>query len=335
MTSTIAGVCAVRLLQFARALGVDASRLPTYDLPPGDMLEVRIPYGDLIKLWEDVMVVADDPGFPIACGATATAHDYDAVGFVCMTQPTLREAVKQCVRYARVWTDVSEWSFETTSESLTLGFICPDPDRLGIRYATENVLAEMMNAGRMLTNVDYPAAIVRFRHQPPADTSAHDRFFRSPIEWGAARNELVIAAEHGDLALPKADAALAAFFERHIHALLEKLTTDEPDRVSHRVRAFLIDEVRRGTPTLESAAASLAMSSRTLKRRLQDEGTTFQDLLDGVRCDLAKRYLDEQRVSLGEVAFLLGFSEPSAFHRAFKRWTGRTPLAYRQGSSAA
>ena len=96
------------------------------------------------------------------------------------------------------------------------------------------------------------------------------------------------------------------------------------------MRAFLLEEVQRGAPTLQTAAAHLRTSPRTLKRRLQEEGTTFQDLLDSVRCDLAKRYLEEPRLALGEVSFLLGFSEPSAFHRAFKRWTGKTPLAYRQ-----
>ena len=130
------------------------------------------------------------------------------------------------------------------------------------------------------------------------------------------------------------DPALAACFDRHIQKLLGREPA-APERVARRVRAFLLEEVQRGAPTLQTAAAHLRTSPRTLKRRLQEEGTTFQDLLDSVRCDLAKRYLEEPRLALGEVSFLLGFSEPSAFHRAFKRWTGKTPLAYRQGPTAA
>lgn len=332
MSSTIAAVCASRLHRYALSSGIDASRLAPFVPPEGDLLEARIPYGDVIALWDSVMRAADDPGFPIREAAAASVHDYDAVGFACMTQPTLGEAMLQCVRYSRIWTDVSEWATERDERTVKLIFDCPGPLSLGVRVATENVIADIFHAGRTLTGVDFPAAVVRFKHARPRDTSAHEALFGGPIEWGAARNELVLAGELANLPLPKADPALAAFFDRHVQRLLDREPA-APERVASRVRAFLLEEVKRGTPTLQTAAAHLATSPRTLKRRLQEEGTTFQDVLDGVRCDLAKRYLDEHRLALGEVSFLLGFSEPSAFHRAFKRWTGRTPLSYRQASS--
>jgi AraC-like DNA-binding protein len=336
MPPTIAAICAERLVQCAAAAGMDLQGLPWGPLPSPNRLEARIPYDCLLQLWESVMRTSRDPGFPITVGGSATAHDYDAVGFVCLTQPTLREAIHQCVRYSRVWTDISRWRVESTERTVSLFFACPDPHRLGVRCATESVLAEMLNAGRVLLGRDYAATRVRFRHAAPGDTAAHERFFRGPIEWGADENELAIPADVADLPLPKADAALAAFFERHIRQILDRLAEEPgPERVTQRVRAFLLEEVRRGVPTLPAAAARLGMSPRTLKRRLQEEGASFQDVLDGVRCELAKHYLEEQRLAVGEVSFLLGFSEPSAFHRAFKRWTGRTPLAYRQAPSLA
>jgi AraC-like DNA-binding protein len=334
MSSTIAAVCGVRLYQFAMSRGAFPACLPPFIVPSGDLLEARLPYEQMIVLWEGVMRAADDPAFPVLAGATATAHDYDAVGFACMTQPTLGEAVAQVVRYSRAWTARSEWRLERDPRTVSVIFGCPEPYRLGVRCATENVLAELHNAGRKLTGVEYPAARVRFRHAAPRDVSAHEAFFGGPIEWNADRNELTIADEMARLPLPKADPALAAYFDRHVQRLLER-EPDAPERIARRVRAFLLEEVKRGAPTLQTAAAHLRTSPRTLKRRLQEEGTTFQDLLDAVRCDLAKRYLEEQRLALGEVSFLLGFSEPSAFHRAFKRWTGKTPLAYRQAPSAA
>lgn len=334
MSSTIAAVCGVRLFQFATTLGVDPARLPPFVVPAGDLLETRLPYEDLLVLWESVMRAVDDPAFPVLAAAASTAGDYDAVGFACMTQPTLGEAIRQCVRYARAWTDRSEWKLAKDDSTVSILLTLPEPHRLATRCSTENILAEMLNAGRKLTGVDYPAARVRFRHAPPRDVAAHEAFFRAPIEWNADRNELAIASEMASLPLPKADPALAAYFDRHIQKLLEREPA-APERVARRVRAFLLEEVQRGSPTLQTAAAHLRTSPRTLKRRLQEEGTTFQDLLDAVRCDLAKRYLEEQRLALGEVSFLLGFSEPSAFHRAFKRWTGKTPLAYRQAPTAA
>lgn len=328
MSTTIAAVCGARLREYALLSGIDASLLPPLPVQGKDLLETRVPLEDVNRLWETVMRLCQDPSFPVRAGAASTAHDYDAVGFACMTQPTLGEAIHQVARYARVWTDQSEWSVIEADRTISMVFACPDPMRLAIRVTTENVLAEMLNAGRKLTGVEYAAARVRFRHPAPRDTSFHEEFFGGPIEWGAPRNELSITAELARLPLPKADPALAAFFDRHVQRLLDR-APDEVDSVAPRVRAFLLGEVQRGAPTLQTAAAHLAMSPRTLKRRLQEEGTTFQDILDDIRCDLAKRYLGEPRLPLGEVSFLLGFSEPSAFHRAFKRWTGTTPLAYR------
>jgi AraC-like DNA-binding protein len=100
------------------------------------------------------------------------------------------------------------------------------------------------------------------------------------------------------------------------------------------LRAFLADELRRGLPTLQVAAARLAMSRRTLHRRLRDDGTSFRDLLEEARRELAEVCLRDRDRSLSEIASLLGFSEQSAFHRAFKRWTGKTPLSYRRSFAA-
>jgi len=102
------------------------------------------------------------------------------------------------------------------------------------------------------------------------------------------------------------------------------------ETVTGTLRRLLEDELRDGEPTRERIAARLHMSARTLHRRLVDEGTTFRRVLTRVRREIAERHLSERRLAIAEIGFLLGFSEPSAFHRAFKRWTGRPPHAYRQ-----
>ncbi len=334
MPTTISAVCALQVLKAANNIGVDPAQLHRIPIKTNNPLEERIPYEDLLLLWEDVMRTARAPGFPIRVGSSAEVNDFDAVGFACMTQPTLREAIRQCVRYARAWTDHTTWAVEVKDHTVSMLFDCPNPFRLGVRCATEEVLAEMTNAGRLLTGVAYPVVLVRFRHEKPADTRVHEQFFQGEIQWNAPRNELVISSEIANLPLTKADSAMASFFERHVERLLEQSGT-RTDGAATKLKAFLLREVQSGLPTLQTAAARLGMSPRTLKRRLQEEGTTFQDLLDEVRCDLAKRYLEAQKVSVGEVSFLLGFSEPSAFHRAFKRWTGTTPLSYQRAPDGA
>ncbi len=107
------------------------------------------------------------------------------------------------------------------------------------------------------------------------------------------------------------------------------------ETTTKRLHRLLGEELCGGSPTLEHLAARLHMSARTLHRRLAEEGTTFRRVVTDVRRELAERHLREQRLAIGEIGFLLGFSEASAFHRAFKRWTGWPPLAYRRASARA
>ncbi len=116
--------------------------------------------------------------------------------------------------------------------------------------------------------------------------------------------------------------------ERHLRRLLGQLPPD--DAFATRARRALLEELRRGEPTLDRLAARLRTSERTLQRRLSGEGTSLQALLDNLRRALSLRHLAESTESSAEIAFVLGVSEVSAFHRAFKCWTGSTPAAYRQ-----
>jgi len=112
--------------------------------------------------------------------------------------------------------------------------------------------------------------------------------------------------------------------------MLQKLPKGEAD--TDAVRRCLAGDLCNGQPTLQQIAPRLHMSPRTLHRRLDDEGTSFRHVLTEVRRELAARHLTERRLGVSEIAFLLGFSEPSAFHRAFKRWTGHAPLAFRESA---
>ena len=128
--------------------------------------------------------------------------------------------------------------------------------------------------------------------------------------------------------------ALCDVLERHLLDLAGRVPKDSPDLLE-RVRRALAAELQRGDPSLDAIAARLRTSPRSLQRQLQQAGTTLAALHNELRADLAARYLAERSESISEVAFLLGFSEVSTFHRAFKRWTGQTPAAYRRGRRIA
>jgi AraC-like DNA-binding protein len=127
---------------------------------------------------------------------------------------------------------------------------------------------------------------------------------------------------------PHADARLRVVLERAAAAVVARLSP--AGELTQRLRQALGEELRGGVPTCEQVARRLAIGVRTLNRRLQAEGTSFQQQLAELRCELARGYLDDGRLAISEVAYLLGFSEPSAFHRAFKRWTGHSPQSWRR-----
>jgi AraC-like DNA-binding protein len=326
-TGTVTAMHVWRMLRTAALAGVEASKVPAFTLEADDPMEARVPIDTLHELWEALMRGARDPGLPIRMIETITSHDYDPIGFACMTRATLGEALQQAVRFARVWRDAGWWNVTIDDDSATLEVDAED-QRLGARVSRESMLAELVHGGRTLTGVAFIPRVVRFRHGAPSDTREHERFLGN-VEWSAPRTELVFDSKLLELPLVKADPALAAYFERHSIELLSKFAS-EPDGISYRLRSVLAEELRRGEPTLEAIAPRLGMSARTLRRRLHEAGTSYREVLDTTRSDLARRYLGDASLPVGAVSFMLGFAEPSTFHRAFKRWTGMTPAQFRK-----
>ena len=185
-----------------------------------------------------------------------------------------------------------------------------------------------MASGRRVTSVNWSPKEIRFEHQQPNETSEHERIFQCPIFFGATANEVVFDSEYLNLPIVMADARLCALLDRHATELLMRYPRE--DSLVERVRTLMKDELNGGDASLEMVAERLGMSARTLQRKLHGLGVSHQELLDEMRKDLAMRYLREPEMAVCEVAYLLGFSESSAFHRAFKRWTGTTPNEFRR-----
>jgi AraC-like DNA-binding protein len=331
-TGTITAMAVWRTLRTASLAGVEPALVPTLAIEADDAMEARVPIERFYELWAALMRATREPGLPMRMVETITSHDYDPIGFACMTRATLGEALQQALRFARVWRDAGWSNVTITDEAATLEVDAEEP-HLGARVSRESMLAELLHGARTLTGVRFAPLMVRFRHDPPPDVAEHQRFFGGPIEWSAPRTELVIDAKLLNLPLVKADPALAAYFERHSMELLSRFAA-EPDGVEYRLRRVLAEELRAGEPTLEAIAPRLAMSARTLRRRLQEAGTSYREVLDATRAELAKRYLADAALPVGAVSFMLGFSEPSTFHRAFKRWTGMTPAQFRKSPKA-
>lgn len=169
---------------------------------------------------------------------------------------------------------------------------------------------------------------VRFAHSAPPSLSVHERLLAAPTRFEAGEDAILLDVASLKVPLRSANPALVVGLEQHGDRLLAQLPPLES--IVDQVRALITAELHGGNPSAGYIAGALRMSVRTLSRRLEEFGTSHKALLDEVRAELSRRYLLEDRRAVSEVAELLGFSEVSAFHRAFRRWYGQSPTVFRR-----
>ena len=172
-----------------------------------------------------------------------------------------------------------------------------------------------------------PPLEVRMQHAAPAYAAEYERFFHCPVSFGHPDNVIVATCARMQAPMRAASPALSAAFEAQAQRLLEKMQGRQS--LAGRVHADIAAHLNGEEASMEKTAKRLAMGVATLRRKLEEEGTTYSEILDDLRRDLAERYLKERTSAIGEVAFLLGFSDVRAFGRAFKRWTNVSPSEYR------
>ncbi len=257
----------------------------------------------------------------------AEPRTVDVHFYAMLSSTTLREAFERLSRYQRLINDTSRVELAEAPGGAVLRHSLPGGLAVP-RHAAEFIVAAWVRAGRLATGSDWSPSEVRFAHASPIDASEHARFFRAPVRFATGENALVVPDSILRLPCTGADPMLASLVDRHAE---ERIQSHPPSAaVADRVRLVLLDLFREGDPTAASVAKRLKMSLRTLNRTLAAEGTTYRRLLGQLRHEAAAQHLANPRTSIAEVAFLLGFSELSAFHRAFKRWTGKTPSEFRR-----
>jgi AraC-like DNA-binding protein len=188
------------------------------------------------------------------------------------------------------------------------------------------VTAALVCGARYL-GVKGPPLEVHLAHSEPTDAAEYARVFQAPVRLGAECNAVVMPRFVLDLPVVHANPDLFAAFDAQAQRMLEQLPHAEP--VTVKVRRLVVDQLKRGDTGMEAVANQLHMSVATLRRRLDEEGKTHRELVDEARRELALRHIIDRRIAISEIAFLLGFSSVNAFGRAFRRWTGSSPLDYR------
>lgn len=295
-------------------------------------IEGRISRAAYCALWQRLAEVSGDPDCGLRLACRLPPGSLGVVEYVAANAATLRDGYAAVTRYGRLLHDAGRHELVVDEDGDDARFRYRAPSRPpSPRALLDCTHAYLLVAGRRATSTDFTPRQVRMPYPRPADTTALERFYRCPIAYGQRHCELSFDRAVLDLPVRRPDAQLARFMaelaERQL-AHLEPTVASDP--FLDRLRAAILGCLtRRLGPMLPATARELALSPRTLQRRLREQGLSFQGLVNEVRLGLAAAYLAKEELALGEIAFVLGYSEPSAFHRAFKRAFACTPAEYR------
>jgi AraC-like DNA-binding protein len=306
--------------------GTAIRRLPGLaDLTDPDL---RVPEASVETAWRLATTMTGDAAIGVHVAEWLPRGALDLVEYAFRSSASLAAGLERLARYGHVLSDRVAARVEAHGEGLLL--LVRDMGRTALHSGrAEFALAAALKLAREGTGADLTPLQVCFAHAAPADESEHQRFFRRSVRFGAGSNSMILSAVDAASPMQSADEALASIIRRRLDKLLTERDLHGPGPLSGRVRRLMVEHLGERTPTPETAARALAVSRRTLSRRLADEGSSFRTILDDVRREFACALLQDRSLSIADVAFFLEYSEPAAFNRSFRRWTGQTPRAFR------
>ena len=323
------------MLDACARLGLDTAQiLQAAKLDPATVQDpdARIPVERVEALWQKAYELSKDPNLALHAVDVLQFGSYRIVDFLAANAPTIGAALAKISDYFPLIHSAIRLPYAVRDSQVTFGVEAPSRPSTITRPIAEYTLAAVFVRLRKATNEPFHLMRVEFSQPRPADISEHERVFDCPIRFDAAACQMVIDRAVWDTPRTGGDPALFSLLDAHARMLLEQ--RPGIDDIVGRVRESIEAELRGGNPKLESVAKRLAMSPRTLQRRLRDRGVPFNDVLDAMRFRAARSYLSQRDIAGMEVAYLLGFAEQSSFNRAFKRWSGQTPTEYRRRTAA-
>lgn len=288
--------------------------------------DARLPLGDTTRLWQLSVQALEDETIGLWVPCYSNQNTFHALGYAFMASSTLLEALQRVARFNPMVSDAARVELVVEKDTVVLSWDPVTPEHGPSLEAMEAILSLILRSSRKIRGAAFAPLSIALMRRRCADETPFREFFRCPIRFGAPRYEMVFDRADLEQPLEWGNENLARSSDRVIEDYLKQL---EMGRIANQLRNLLVRDMPGGTRGHEHYARELGMSVRSLQRKLSAEGTSFNQLLNDTRCELACSYLSQQpRPSLTEIAFLLGFSDTSSFSRAFHRWTGVAPGAY-------
>ena len=288
--------------------------------------DARIPYQKHAAFLSLAEEAAGDDCLCLRLTAGITPQQAGLLGYVFLNSATLGDALANLVRYFRVLSDAMEFDLEIGKKEAAIVNRFTDPLVPDHRLVVECELSLLYRFCQLITGREIRLGRVEFEHAKPKYARIISRVFGAPVRYRRDRNALAFEAGLLDLPVEAADSELLKILLRHCELILGERPRN--GGLVFDVQRLIANMLPSGQPKMDAVARELGMSSRTLTRRLAQEGLTYKGLLDEVRRKLALQYLKDKRISFKQIAYLLGYSEVAAFYHAFRRWAGASPLQY-------
>ena len=288
-------------------------------LKPG----ARISHAKAEGLWARVTELIEDPCFGLRAATFWHPSHFNALGYAWLASSTLREALSRASRYAHVVGEDREYRLQDRPE----GLIITLSNSLKLPALMDLAMSILVAACRINYGTELNPVAVNFIHSRPICEKQYDSYFNAPVNFNAVSDGFILPAAAVDKRLPIGNPHLAKIHDQYIIRYLAGL---HENNIVQRVKGAIIDTMPSGGISDKKVARKLNMSRRSLQRKLRAAHTTFRTLLDEVRQELAKDYINDPTFSLMEIAFVLGYSEYSSFSRAYKRWTKSPPSNVRK-----
>lgn len=288
--------------------------------------EERAPQPAVTRLWAAAIEATDDPAFGLHVPRFVNPVTFHALGYAILASPNLKAALQRAIRFQRLISDATEQRVELAGNRyrFLVNRVSPlgPPDE-----AVDAFFATAVGSFRLLSrpSVINPLA-VSMRRSRPQSAEIYEKIFRCPITFGADEDAIEYSRGDVEAPLPNANVELARQNDRIVAEYLARIGRVES--LADRVHALLVEHLPDGGPSEAEIAQHLCMSARNLQLQLAQEGTSYKALLNRVRQSLACSYLRQEKYTIKEIAFLLGFADAATFTRAFRRWTGRSPRRF-------
>lgn len=304
--------------QIEEKTGIDRAKM--------DDPDTRIFMDQFLNLWQMAEDVTGDPAIGLHLRQSYGKNYMHFAIMIALNSETLLEAANSWSAYAMLVNDIDRAQIHEKEDHFICTYACSSPEYEN-RWIPEHHFSYLMDCARRMSGQDFSPVAVWFRHKDPGYADEYRKNLGCPVHFNRSENLMMVKKEDMMRPIIAPDPYLKALLKKHADGIVEQYTRNRS--MKEKVRTLISKKLHTGQISVQLVSDAMNMDRSTLHRRLKKEGTTFRTLLTETRRDLAKKYLI-QGLSASQTAYLIGFTEPSTFHHAFKRWYGQNPGEFRK-----